>query len=311
MDNTNLNLMKTLEDLNEEYKALIDSKEYKLGKIVAHPEMWIERIQKKIYYLCCQKKKVKTIKEKYVQIESAEYCGQGERADFLRSVAPQTRVVVYTCITGGYDMILEPMFENDNIHYIIFTDNQNLTSEKWEIRSIPKNLQRLKNNVLINRYIKMHPHTFFKGDFDYSIYVDGNVKIVSDLTPYVSKCSCLTGIAMHHHVQRICAYQEAEVCVLLGKGNPEKIHEQMERFRMEGFPENFGLYEATIIAVDLNNDKAGDLMEQWWMELTASGVKRDQLCFPYLIWKNGLSMDDVGCLGENVYTNPKIRVRSH
>ena len=60
---------------------------------------------------------------------------------------------------------------------------------------------------MINRYIKLHPQEFFLNEYRYAIYIDGNIRVMSDLSPYTRKCNCKTGIAMHRHVQRICAYK--------------------------------------------------------------------------------------------------------
>ena len=104
--------------------------------------------------------------------------------------------------------------------------------------------------------MKMHPFEFFKDEYDYTIYIDGNVRIISDVTSLFrvakdSKC----GFAMHEHYRRKCAYDEADVCVYKNKGNAEAIKKQMKRYEKEGFPRDFGLLEATIIVTDLKNNK--------------------------------------------------------
>ena len=106
-------------------------------------------------------------------------------------------------------------------------------------------------------------------------------------------------------------YDEAEVCVSIGKGNPEKIKAQCQRYREEGFPSHFGLLEANVVAVDLNNAVALDILECWWLELLRSGSGRDQLALPYVLWRLGLSVSDVGCLGPNSFRNPKLRFVEH
>ena len=139
--------------------------------------------------------------------------------------------------------------------------------------------------------------------------MDGNVQVVSDLTALteIAKCSKI-GIAMHKHPARKCAYVEAQVCIASKRGNADAIKKQMERYRKEGFPENFGFCEATVIATDLRNPNAKQIMECWWNEFCNTGSGRDQLSFPYVLWKNGFSINDVGLLGNNILFNPKFRI---
>jgi len=52
------------------------------------------------------------------------------------------------------------------------------------------------------------------------------------------------------------------------------------------------------------------LMEEWWKEfLTYS--KRDQISMPYVLYKNRISISEVGTLGNNVYENPSFRIVTH
>ena len=81
----------------------------------------------------------------------------------------------------------------------------------------------------------------------------------------------------------------------------------MEKYEKEGFPHNFGLCEASIIVVDLDNPNSKKLMNDWWNELLNSGSGRDQIALPYVIWKNGMRMDDIGWLGDDLFANPKFR----
>ena len=41
-----------------------------------------------------------------------------------------------------------------------------------------------------------------------------------------------------------------------------------------------------------------------------SGSGRDQLALPYIIWKLGYHMSDIGSLGNNLFLNPKFRIEN-
>ena len=53
------------------------------------------------------------------------------------------------------------------------------------------------------------------------------------------------------------------------------------------------------------------LLEKWWNEFYMSESLRDQLSLPYVLWKNGYSIDQVGTLGNNVYDNTKLQITPH
>lgn len=224
------------------------------------------------------------------------------------------KIVVYTCIVGKYDFLKEPLLEFDNVEYICFTDNENNINcknhTKWKIKIIPQNILSKYNKTLSNRYVKMHAAELFK-DADYAIYVDGNVKINSFLGTFVMATSVKSGIAIFEHSQRSCAYDESDVCIIRKKGNKSAIEQQMKRYKEDGFPKGYGLYECTIIATDLNNPDSSRIMEDWWQEFVDSKSFRDQLSLPYVMWKNGFEYTDIGLLGANIFEDNKITVYGH
>lgn len=217
------------------------------------------------------------------------------------------KIAVYGCITGGYDVVKQPVYVGDDTTYHIFTDKISTTAGVWQEHMLDCG----ENANEANRYYKFHPFETF-GDYDFAIYTDGNVKVLSDVSTICSIArKSKTGIAMHRHHARECAYQEALACKYYKRGNFDKIMEQLQKFRIEGFPEDFGLCEATIIVYDLKNPNAEKIAKQWWEEYIRSDTKRDQISFPYVLWKNGFKIDDVGDLGNDLMGNPKFLVIGH
>ena len=45
----------------------------------------------------------------------------------------EPKIVVYTCITGGYDNILEPSIITEGVDYVCFTDNPKMKSKTWRM----------------------------------------------------------------------------------------------------------------------------------------------------------------------------------
>ena len=74
------------------------------------------------------------------------------------------------------------------------------------------------------------------------------------------------------------------------KDKPEIIDKQIEKYKKEKFPENFGLVQSNIVIRHHNSDDCIFLMNSWWEQI-ANESHRDQLSFNYVIWKTGLSFE--------------------
>lgn len=71
------------------------------------------------------------------------------------------------------------------------------------------------------------------------------------------------------------------------------------------------MIECTVMVTLLESKKAKEIYNQWWDEFLKQGSLRDQLSFPFILWKNNIKISEVGTLGKNLYKNTKIRVYSH
>ncbi len=299
-------LNKALEELNKEYIMLEESKEYKIGKRFLEVLNYIRRLNiVAIIKMFSQRRKNKIEDKKLKVYKKWDYTEYDERE------LQDKKIVVYSCITGDYDNILEPVYIPNNIKYVLYTNSEKVNSINWEIRKIPENIKKINNNILINRYIKMHPHELFKNEFDYSIYIDGNIKTISDLSPFINQINNKTGLAIHRHYARDDVYMEVDTCILYKKGNKEKLMNQAQSYKKEGMPTHFGLLECNVIVSDLKSESAKAILDSWWDEFIKSESFRDQISLPYIIWKMGYKIKDIGCLGYNVYKNPKLRRVSH
>jgi hypothetical protein len=301
-------LIKALESVNEDYLRVLYSSEYRTGKRIKKITRAIQKgnIREIVGFITSMKvqKQVKEVSDKN---KTSTQCVD-EPASNGALMYQNRMVTVYTCITGGYDQPIKPIYCPNTEKFVLFSDDLSSSEElEWHGISLDK-VPGLQPGMNVNRYCKMHPYSIFSGD-DYSIYLDGNVQVVSDLTALTEIARrSKVGIAMHRHPMRNCAYVEAEVCIASHRGNPEAIKKQMKKYREEGFPENFGFYEATVIVADLSNQNGKRILESWWDEFCRSGSGRDQLALPYVIWKNGFAMSDIGSLGCNLQFNPKFRI---
>ena len=301
--NRSSSIYEKIEELNLETIKLKTSKEYLIGKKILKIKEYLKKLQiKTLISKIIENKKISKYSHKEIEnnYKPAE-----------KNIEVKPKIALYTCITGNYDKkILEPFIEIENIDFYLFTDNIKQKSENWHIRPITKSVDEKYNNILKNRYLKMHPYELFK-DYDYSIYIDGNVQVMSDLTEMTYAVDKKIGIAMHKHQFRDCIYDEIEVCKIKNKGNYKEMKRQVKKYSQEGFPKKFGMLEATIIITDLKNEEAKKFLNDWWNEFISTKSLRDQISLQYVVWKNNLKISDIGVLGNNLYRNPKFRINIH
>ena len=292
-----------IEELNLETIKLKTSKEYLIGKKILKAKEYLKEL--KINAL------IKKMRENRKILKYSHKEDENNYKKIKKSIELKPKIAVYTCITGNYDkIILEPFIKVDNIDFYLFTDNLEQKSEYWNIEPIPKKINEEYNNVLKNRYLKMHPHELFE-NYDYSIYIDGNVQVMSDLTELVFSINKKVGIAMHKHQFRDCINDEIEVCKIKKKGNYNEMKKQVEKYMKDGFPTKFGMLEATIIVTDLKSKVAKKILNDWWIEFISTDSLRDQISLQYIVWKNNFTIKDIAVLGNNLYRNPKFRVNIH
>ena len=298
----NIQQIKALEEFNSEYLKLYHSKQIRFKRNItklknSNFKDSVRLVKKKVTAKIGDVK----IKRKTISVHNLEtYYNFGNPMENIK-------VAVYTCITNGYDTPKSPLYIGNDTDYYLFTDSLSNGNTIWKEKMIDCN--NYKHEA--NRYYKFHPDVFEK-KYDYAIYIDGNVKIISDVTTLCSIAKkSKVGIAMHKHHCRDCAYQEGKACKYYKRGNIDNINKQLEEFKKEGFPVHFGLCEATVIVYDLNNPISKKIAHEWWNKYYESSAKRDQIFFPYVIWKNGFSMKDIGDLGNNIWENPKFVLTGH
>lgn len=194
--------------------------------------------------------------------------------------AMDPRLVVYTCIAGGYDEVLPVRHPEAGVRYVCFTDSPVSQAKGWEVLPLPRtDLDPLS----ANRYAKMHPHRLFP-EHERSLYVDGNMEVKAGVRAFVDDALREHPLALLAHPLRDCLYAEGRQCAYFGYGWSWTYHAQFSRYRAEGMPANAGLYECNVIPRMHHAPEVVALMEAWWREFTG-GVKRDQVSLPYLVWK--------------------------
>ncbi len=204
--------------------------------------------------------------------------------------------IVYTAIFGEYDQLREIKLE-EGWRAICFT-NQDIKSDSWEIR---KKDFRPK----LHRDIKIRPHHHLP-KYEKCVWVDGNLELVIPLSQLVGNKE---GFWLMTHPDRNCLFKEAARCAELKKDDHDILFKQIEKYSQEGYPVENGLSATGCLIRDWDTDII-NFCELWWDEVRELSV-RDQISFPYVVWKTGLKFNMFPFLEgfEYHYHIPKIRER--
>lgn len=200
------------------------------------------------------------------------------------------KIAVYTAIFGNHSGLV-PQPNYGNVDYICFTDSK-ISARGWDIRKVDLLFNDPSRS---NRFYKINPHLHLK-DYDISVYIDSNVLVINNPEWLVEHYMQNVNMLGYDHRflkddQRDCIYKEHQHILDLGertgryKDNEEVMQEQMQRYRDEGFPPNYGLLHGAILIRRHNCKDVIDAMETWWQEVKNSS-RRDQLSFNYAAWKN-------------------------
>lgn len=295
-------LLNALERQNNNIKKLLDSKEYHIGLSLYLLKKDIKSLNFKDIYMHLKQRTLRsraivTVDNKIEPIMSEH------KNNYFSNI----RIAIYTAIFGNYDKVHEPLIQPKNIDYYIITDQEIPPNSLWKPIIPHDNIKSLSSGEK-NRYVKMHPDEYFPG-YKYSIYVDGSISIVSDMTPLIYKISKV-GIAVHRHSQRECVYDELIVTELFHKITSREKKNYEKYLKNINMPKKYGLCECGVIAREHEKDECKRIMTMWW-EMFKNNIKRDQINLPVVLFLNNISVDEICTLGTNIYNNKSILINYH
>jgi len=195
------------------------------------------------------------------------------------------KYVVYTIILGSYDDLKEPETIHRQFDYICFTNRDDLVTPTWNIKKIScnghPNFKRCAAELII------YPFDVLK-QYEISILVGGQISIHCDIGEFLrNNLPKGYGLSVSRHPVRDCLYEEAKAVVGYKKGDPQIIGKQIAGYRNAGMPEHAGLIE-TGVMIRRHNDKNVIQFCELWLAEVRQHSQRDQLSFPYILWKYNL-----------------------
>jgi hypothetical protein len=193
--------------------------------------------------------------------------------------------VLYTCITGNYDELLDHQYIHPEWDYICFS-NTIKPSDKNKSWTILPLQYEAKDDARTNRWHKINPHLCLK-KYEQSIYMDANIDVISNQFFKEVEKQAKAGytFALMQHYDRDCVYDEAVVCASLKLDDPKVIKEQIGIFKKYKYPKHNGLFASSFLYRSHMDLEIIKIMDEWWHWVDKHS-RRDQLSLPYVVWKN-------------------------
>ena len=198
-----------------------------------------------------------------------------------------SRRVVYTCLFGGYETLLDqPVADTSDIDFVVFTDDPSLTSSSWQVRLVASPFPADQNRS--SRRPKILAHEYLP-EFDESLYIDNTVlltappELVFDalLPPDVPMALCA-------HSYRGPVREEFAAVVSSGRDIDIVCAEQLGHYE-QAAPEVLDtqtLWGGFLLR--RHHDPAVRVAMHTWWEHVLRYSRRDQLSLPFALTRSGL-----------------------
>jgi len=211
------------------------------------------------------------------------------------------KIIVYCINLGNYDKFNSVNMIETGVHYRYYTDS-NINLGGYEmIKMKPHKYDGVIKKS--SRYLKCNSQSVCL-DADYSIYLDASFRIIGGSFEKLINSLGEFDIAQFKHPVHNCLYKEADSLLINSgqKSEHESIKRQIEKYKADQFPENFGLFSGGFI-IRKHSDKVFEFNKLWWSEIK-DGTYRDQVSEMYCIWKSELKFVTIP---GNIYDNEIIK----
>lgn len=207
---------------------------------------------------------------------------------------------------GNYDRISAVNSQHWACDFICFTDRPDLIAPGWQVKVMdtqqqPPNIASRRHKILAHLYLPQ---------YQYSLYLDGNIRLHADPSPLFAQYLATTDLAIPKHPERDCIYEELDVCTVLGLVDHATAQAQAQRYLATGFPHHAGLSETNVLLRRHHAPEVVELMTAWYAELL-NGGSRDQFSFNYWLWKLNFQSTElsVGPRVSNRYFSIKLHTK--
>lgn len=219
-------------------------------------------------------------------------------------------VIVYTCVTGGYEPTLMPATGEPGLRFVCFTDHpEKIDAPGWEKRPL-ESPDRLTSGHDINRFHKIFAHRLFP-DARWSIYLDGSIVLTGnlrDLVDAVERQGAALGAFWHPNGHGLRG--EAELCrqYRFDRRDCSLIEEQLEFYRHRGLDLEAKTPMNGVLVRDHSEPNLELAMNIWWAQLFKF-TQRDQISLTYSLREAGVPW--VALDGDGGIDRGRLSIRFH
>lgn len=221
------------------------------------------------------------------------------------------RIVIYTCIVGGYDELQQPRVLEEGFDFICYVGKGEKTQARdgvWEIRELT---ETTGDPALDSRWAKMHPHVLLP-DYECSVWVDGNVALLDGTLYRAARTKRTAGVPYSGvtHPARDCSYAEARKCRDMKYLSWWGLLRVWAFLGLHGLPRHAGLMENNLIFRRHNDPRIVSLDELWWDKVLHL-CRRDQLSLMWCLRHQGIPRDYLLPPGLNTRNHPGFKYLLH
>jgi len=196
-------------------------------------------------------------------------------------------LIVYTAIAGDYPI------RRDDVHCF--------TGERLFERPV---LDAKKFKILPHLYLPEHAVT---------VWVDGNIWLQGDPQRAVDRYLNTHDVALFAHPVRKTVWEEFAALRKQERFQipylQQQLAEQEAAYRAEGLPDDTPLFECNFL-IRRNSEQVNQLMNAWWSEIIR-WQWRDQVSFPFVLWRYGCGVRVNRIMGPDIRRNPHFRYVKH
>jgi hypothetical protein len=196
------------------------------------------------------------------------------------------KIAVLTSLFGDRDILQKPRNVFFGVDYYAFVDKTHNVNV-WQQKLCPAFTDDMVFSARRNAKIyKVAPELFIP-DYDYYFWVDATHEVVVHPEEIIREYVKDASIACFKHTTRDCAYAEGQEILRLNYDHPNNVINQLNWYYGQGFPQNNGLWEMSTF-IRKNCPETHTLNLMWWEQICRYS-SRDQISFPYCLWKTGIT----------------------
>lgn len=200
----------------------------------------------------------------------------------MTSSAKASKIALYTCYFGAPEPLNTGVFGRALGQYpcFVFTDDpalvvpEGVTAIVQPETGIGANLASRRAKLMPDRYLS---------EFDWSIYTDNNSTLLCDPASLIAELqqNGSPAVSFTRHPYRDCIFVEGRLCMTRGRENIQRIADQLEYYRSEGFAEHAGMVHGGFIVRHHRAPQVAALGLSWY-EHVLHFSRRDQISLPFV-----------------------------